>query len=105
MVQQIIFYKLKPEVDEARLTEMMRATRSILLKIPELLSVRAGRALKPDNEWPFFVTLEYDSLDRQRIAEDDPAFIRFRTTVVEPFTTEHYHLDYEMDPSKDLKYS
>jgi len=105
MVQRVIFYKLKPEVDDIRLVEMMRATRSILLKVPEILTVTAGRALSPENEWPFTVTLEFDTLDRKRIAEDDPAFIRFDQAVVQPFTLDHYHLDYELDPSKALKYS
>lgn len=105
MIQQIRFYKLQDHVDEAQLIEMIRMSRSILLKIPEILSVRSGRSIQPDADWPFFVALEYDSLDKKRIAEDDPVFLKFHKVITKPHTSTSYLMDYETDPSKDLKYS
>ncbi len=105
MIQQIQFYKLQDHVDEARLEKMIRTTRSILLKIPEVLSVRSGRSIEPDADWPFFVSLEYETLDKRNISEDDPVYLKFHEQVTKPNTTAHYIMDYELDPSKDLKYS
>lgn len=105
MILQILFYKLQDHVDEAQLVEMIRTSRSILLKIPEILSVRSGRSIQPDADWPFFVALEYDSLDKKRIAEDDPVYLKFHKIIIEPLTAASYIMDYETDPSKDLKYS
>lgn len=105
MILQILFYKLQDHVDETQLVEMIRMSRSILLKIPEILSVRSGRSIQPDADWPFFVALEYDSLDKKRIAEDDPVFLKFHQVITAPHTAGSYLMDYETDPSKDLKYS
>lgn len=105
MILQILFYKLQDHVDEAQLVEMIRRSRSILLKIPEILSVRSGRSIQSDADWPFFVALEYDSLDKKRIAEDDPVYLKFHKVITAPHTAASYLMDYETDPSKDLKYS
>ncbi|MDA7506208.1 hypothetical protein N9F44_01195 [Akkermansiaceae bacterium] len=34
MIDHLLFYKLKPEVDEGKLEDMIRMSRSLLLKIP-----------------------------------------------------------------------
>ena len=105
MIDHIVFYKLRTDVDETRLEEMVRSTRSILLKIPEVLSVHSGRNVDPDSEWPFFFSIEVESLDKLRMVEDDPLFLRFLRDVVEPNTLGEEAFDFEMDPSKDLRYS
>ena len=43
MIAHLLLYKLRRDVDETRLEEMVRTTRSILLKIPEVLLVHSGR--------------------------------------------------------------
>ena len=40
MIHHIELFKLRPEVTPAKLEEMMMNTRMILLKIPEVLSVK-----------------------------------------------------------------
>ena len=43
---------------------MVRASRTWLLKIPEVLSVRSGRNLDPESQWQFFYSFEADSLEK-----------------------------------------
>lgn len=105
MIHHLLFFKLKPEVDAAGLEEMIRTSRSILLKVPEVLSVRSGRSIDRESEWPFYIALEFESLCKKRIFEDDPHFLKFQKVVVDRMTQASYHMDYETDPSKDLKYS
>lgn len=105
MIDHIVFYRLKPEVDETRLEEMVRSTRSILLKIPEVLSVHSGRNVDDESPWPFFFSVEVESLDKLRIVEDDPLFLRFLRDVIAPNTDGEEAFNFEMDPSKDLRYS
>lgn len=105
MIDHIVFHKLAPGVDETRLEEMVRSTRSILLKIPEILSVRSGRNTDVQSEWPFYYSLEVESLDKLRMVQEDPLFLRFLREVVEANTAGEEAFRFEMDPSKDLRYS
>ena len=105
MIAHLVFYKLRPGVDEIRLEEMVRGTRSILLKIPEVLSVHSGRNVDTTSEWPFFYSIEVESLDKLRMVEDDPLFLRFLRDVIQPSTDGEEAFNYETDPSKDLRYS
>ena len=105
MIQHLSFFKLGPEVDESRLEEMVRGTRSILLRIPEVLSVHSGRNVNSGSEWPFFYSVEVESLDKLRMVQDDPLYLRFLRDVVAPNTVGEEAFDFEMDPSKDLRYS
>ena len=50
MIAHILLYKLRRDVDEPRLEEMVRTTRSILLKIPEVLRVHSGRNVEQGSE-------------------------------------------------------
>lgn len=105
MIHHVVFFKLKPEVDDLRLEEMMRTTRSMLLKIPEVLSVRSGRNIESSAEWPFFLTVEVESLEKLRMYREDPVHLKYLETVIKPNTTARFAMDFQTDPSKDLKYS
>jgi hypothetical protein len=105
MVHHVALYKLQPDVAPETLDDMMRRTRSLLLKIPEVLAVRCGKRIDPESEFPFFVALDFDSLAKQAMFRDDPVYLKFLLDVVEPHTTECMAFDYEMEPGKNVKYS
>ena len=105
MINHIVFFKLRSSVDESRLEEMVRSTRSILLKIPEVLTVHSGRNVNADSEWAFFYSIEVETLDKLAMVEDDALFLRFQRDVVTPNTDGAEAFDFETDPSKDLRYS
>jgi hypothetical protein len=105
MIAQLTLYTLKPGLPPERLEEMMWITRSTLLKIPEILALRTGKRIRPDDPYDWFVFVEADSLDKLAIAQDDPHYFKFLQEVVHPsIEKEDVHL-YEMDPRKDVKYS
>ncbi len=105
MIHHVVFFKLKPEVDDHKLEEMIRSTRSMLLKIPEVLSVRSGRNIDSTSEWPFFLTVEVETLEKLRMYVEDPVHLKYLEKVIKPNTTARFALDFQTDPSKDLKYS
>jgi hypothetical protein len=105
MVHHIILFKLKPEVTPAKLEQMMRNTRMSLLKIPEILSVKCGKAIESKPEWPFFIALEFESMEKLAMTEDDAIYMKFATEVIKPHIAERLTLNYEMEPGKDVKYS
>lgn len=105
MIYHVVFFKLKPEVDESKLEEIIRTTLSTLLKIPEVLSVKSGKNIDPDSEWPFFLSVEVETLEKLRIYNEDPIHMKYVETIVKTYTTDHMALDFQTDPSKPLKYS
>ena len=64
MIHHVVLYKLKPEVTPARVEAMMMNTRMQLLKIPEVLSIKCGKRIDPELPWPFFIAIDFESMDK-----------------------------------------
>jgi hypothetical protein len=105
MVQHIVLFKLKPEINDEKVEQMMRNTRIQLLKIPEVLSVKCGKRISTENDWPFFIAVEFESMDKLAVYLDDSIHLKYVQDVIKPHTTERMALDYEMEPGKDVQYS
>lgn len=105
MVHHIVLFKLRPEVTSEKLEEMMRMTRIYLLKIPEALNVKCGKRIDPDNEWPFFIAVDFETMDRLEAYRDDAIHIKYVEEVLKPNISERVAMDYEMEPGKDVRFS
>ena len=105
MILHVAYFQLKPGVDSALLEELVWTSRSLLLKIPEVMVVRSGRNIDPDSQWQFYFSVEVDSLEKLKIMQDDPYHLKLMEKYIKPNTSNSFTLDYELDPSKDLKYS
>src|SRR5712691_4431544 len=105
MVHHIGLYKLKANVHPDEVEEMMMNARMQLLKIPEVLSIKCGKRVDPKVPWPFFIAIDFESMDKQEIFRGDPIYIKFLEEVIKPKTSEYLALDYEMDPGKDVTLS
>lgn len=105
MIHHVVYFQLKPEVHEATVEDLMRTSRSLLLRIPEVLSVRSGRNLDPNSQWQFFVGVEVSSLDKLKVTLDDPFHLKFIEKHIKPNTLTHFAMDFELDPSKNPKHS
>ena len=105
MVHHISLFKLKPEVTPARVEEMMMHARMQLLKIPEVLSIKCGKRINEEMDWPFFVAIDFESMDKYEIYCEDPIHVKFVEDVIKPNVSETMTLDFEMDPGKDVQFS
>ena len=105
MVYHVAFYKLRSEVAPEQLDEMIRASRSQLVRVPEVLTVRSGKKIDPSCEWPFFVAVEFESTEKMRAALEDPVFIKFNEMVIGPNVSDRWISDYELEPGRSTKYS
>src|SRR4029077_4263851 len=105
MVHHIVLYKLKPEVTPARVEEMMMNARMQLLKIPEVLTIKRGQRIEPEMDWPFFIAIDFESMDKYAIFREDSIFVKFMEEVIKPNTEDSLALDFEMDPGKDVRFS
>lgn len=105
MIHHVVYFQLKPGVDSATLEDLVRNSRSLLLKIPEVLSVRSGRNVDPSGQWQFYFSVEVDSLEKLRVTLDDPQHLKLMEKWIKPNTSDSFAMDYELDPSRNLKYS
>src|SRR5215471_10566543 len=105
MVHHIVLYRLKPEVTPARVEEMMMNTRMQLLKIPEVLNIKCGKRVDPELQWPFFIAIDFESMDKFAIFREEPIFVKFMEEIIKPNTADSLSLDFEMDPGKDVRFS
>lgn len=105
MIACLSLYKLRPEVTADDFEDMMAKTRVQLLRISEVLTVKTGKRVNADDDWPWFIYLEAESMDKLAIAQDDPNYIKFREEVVKPNVAEQQTIAYEMEPRKDVRYS
>jgi Stress responsive A/B Barrel Domain len=105
MVHHLVLYKLKPEVTPARIEEMMMNARMQLLKIQEVLSIKCGKRIEEEMDWPFFIAIDFESMDKYAIFREDPIFVKFVEEVIKPNTEDSLTLDFEMDPGKDVRFS
>ena len=105
MVHHIDLFKLKPGITPARVEEMMMNTRMMLLKIPEVLSIKCGKRIDSELEWPFFIAIDFESMDRYAIFKEDPIHVKFVEEVIKPNTADSLALFFEMDPGKDVRFS
>ncbi len=105
MVHHVVLYKINPEITPARVEEMMMTARMQLLKIQEVLSIKCGKRIGQDNEWPFFIAIDFESMDKYEMFRDDPIFVKFDAETIRPNIAEALTLDFEMDPGKDVRFS
>jgi hypothetical protein len=105
MVHHAVYFQLKPEVGPGTLEELVRNSRSLLLKVPQVLAVRSGRNLNPAASWQFFFSIEVDSLEKLRATLDDPHHLKLMEKWLIPNSVDSFSMDFELDPSKFLKHS
>lgn len=96
MILHLVLFKLKPEVDAAKLDEMVAATRRELARISTVLSVKAGANVDPESDWPFFLVVEVESMEDLALYRDDPIHVDYVNAVIKPFTSERLGLDYSV---------
>ena len=83
----------------------MMNTRMQLLKIQEVLNIKCGKRVDPELQWPFFIAIDFESMDKFAIFREDPNFVKFMEEIIKPNTADSLSLDFEMDPGKDVRFS
>ena len=101
MICHLVLFKLKPEVTPEKLETILRQTRSQLLKISEVLSIKCGKNVDPASEWGFFLAVEAESMERFAAYRDSAIHIKYVEEIIKPNTCGRLALDYEMDPKKN----
>ena len=101
MIQHVVLFNLKPEVDAHKIEWMLRETRIRLLKIAVVRGLRCGCRIDPGTAWPFFLLIELDSVEKLACFTNDPVQVCFFNEVIKPNVTDWIGLDYQSDPCWD----
>ena len=105
MVYHLILCRLKTETKPPDVEAMMRGTLALLLKIPEVKSIRCGQGIPPDSLGAFFVAMEFESLDRLAQFRANPLAGVWKREQLDPNVASLSEWDYELEPGKDPKFS
>ena len=105
MVHYIALYKLMPHTTEEIIERMIRESRSCFHRVSEAHNFRSGRNIEPDNPYSFFLSADFENMEKFNMFRDDPGFIKFESKVVRRNTNECREYLYETEPGKDTRYS
>lgn len=105
MVHHVVLCKLHPGVEDDQVEWIMRQTRIRLLKIDEVRAIGCGKRIELGNEWDFFFSADFESMEKMGIGHSDPVYERFLTEVIALYVSEQQALCYETEPGKDVRYS
>jgi len=104
MLNLLIFCDLGSKPESKKLNELVRGSRSLLLKVPEVLSVSSGRNLDSKSQWQFNVSIHFENRQSMATAQSDPNYLKFEQEILAPWKAT-FQETFETDPSKPLKYS
>lgn len=105
MVHHISLHKFSEEPASEKIEELMRTTRMQLLKVPEVLNVRCGKRIDPNNEWQFFVALDFETTEKRDACFEGPIYTNYMERHIRPAVSISISMDFEMEPYKDVRYS
>ena len=105
MIHYIAFYTLKEGVTRENIEEMIRMSRSRLLRINEAHNVRSGQTIQKESEFPFFISADFENLDKLAILREDPQNLKFEHEFLKHYTEERKEFLYETEPGRDIRYS
>lgn len=102
MIEHVVLFKLRPEVDSKKVEWMLRETRIRLNKIPVVRGLRCGYQINDTIEWPFFLLVEIESLEKLDAYMADPVHLRYVAEVIKPHISERLALDFQSDLGADV---
>ena len=105
MVHYIALYKLKPTTTDEVIEGMIRESRSCFHRVSEAHNFRSGRNIRPDNQFSFFLSADFESLEKLKMFQDDPVYIKFESKVARTHTIECREFHYETEPGKNTEFS
>ncbi|MDF1815887.1 MAG: Dabb family protein [Verrucomicrobiales bacterium] len=105
MVHYIALYKLKPNTTDETIEGIIRESRSCFHRISEAHNFRSGRNIRSDNPFSFFLSADFENLEKLKMFQDDPVYIKFDSRVVRNHITEFREFLYETEPGKNPEFS
>ena len=105
MVHYITLYKLKPNTSEERIEYMIRESRACFHRVSEAHNFRSGRSIDSDNPFPFFVSADFESMDKLDMFREDPIYVKFESKIIGSNVLECREFLYETEPGKNTEFS
>ena len=78
MLLHVVLFNFKPEVDERKVQEIFSACYEKLKPIPGVMSLSAGKTIKPDSEFEYAISMYFENPDVLQEYREHPAHVEFR---------------------------
>ena len=106
MIHHLMLLTTKPDVEPAKIEDIMVEIRIRLLKIPEVNNLRVGKRVDQiHNPFTLFYSFDVETMEKLRFVHDSAIYIQFQRQVIEPNVAWADQRNYEMEPGKDVAYS
>ena len=98
MVNHIVMWKFKPEIEEEQKAEIMKAMeenlKSLVEKVPGLLTVEFGSSPSPSSTHDIALVTTLEKAEDIAIYGAHPEHVRVADTYVRPYVMDRACLDY-----------
>ena len=105
------FVRMRSTICERIIFRIRQNTAGSLADIPASArgslagNERALFGMGNDGENDIFIALDFESLEKKAMVQDEAIYMKFVADVIKPHTVSSLTLDYEMEPGKSVKYS
>ncbi|QSR89024.1 hypothetical protein [Methylacidiphilum caldifontis] len=84
-----------------QIDNLMIETRLRLLKIPEVMNLRVGKSIQPNNSYFFFFSFDVDSLEKLELIKQSAYYYQFEKQILSPLSATKTEYNFEMEPKKE----
>lgn len=94
-VEHVILYNVPTTMSESEIASMLREGKKSLEAIPGVRNISTRRAIQPDGEYRYCLSIGLASKSAAKVFQNHPAQQRFANTNFWPMITDHITLDLE----------
>ena len=95
MLLHVVMFDFNPELDETKRQAILALSREALPKIPGVMNLMAGRNIRPDQEYPYAISMYFENQAALQVYRAHPAHEHFRDVEFFPYLGNKMSLDYE----------
>jgi hypothetical protein len=106
MLHHVLLAKLKSDLPDDAVEQLMVESRIRLLKIPEVMNLRCGKRLDAKKTpYEFFLAMDVENTAKLRVIYESAIYLQFKQQILDTKTSEISEMSFEMEPGKDVIYS
>jgi Stress responsive A/B Barrel Domain len=95
MLVHVVLFDFKADVDPGRREVVLDLARKALVRIPGVSNLLAGKSIRKETEYPFALSMYFESEAALNIYRDHPDHVKFRDVDFFPLLEKVQGLDYE----------
>ncbi|MDD2676505.1 MAG: Dabb family protein [Methylacidiphilaceae bacterium] len=101
MIHHLCFLEPLPSTSSSELDALMIEIRIILLKLPDIHSLRVGRNLAPGDPFSLFLSFDIDSPEKLEFVQRNPIYYQFERQILDVHAKRIVRYNFDMEPGKE----